>query len=548
MVAGGVFGLYIAHLLYYLNPQIDIGTTHLLAVSLLYALLCALIAGSLLWVLRLARRRWFPPAEPKPHGFGIITFSALFSAVFYWIHLATLRVYLPRASVRMLANATTIIGITAFLLFLLWLVERNASRRVSDLVFLIGCGLIGLSVFFLHQRREIYPIEHREAVVANVGPIAGERQIIVVSVRSLPFDWIVKISGETPLPWFDAMREGEYFARLEPFPTTSARAISASLATGKLPYRHGVTGRYSYRTAINGPGEEFLLLPNGLNFHTWGLIPPVQRVSIRLPSGRALPFWRLFSRLGFQTAVVNWPFTTDLRTPGTRVISDATVRKLASSAPRNEDVEEVEQRFTALPEHGRAIAVSALQSDLTALAVGREQIEKIHPALTVISLNGLGELDDQLETGGNELSPRSSAGGDAIRAYIEELDTLLGDLSRRFPAAHLYVVSSSGPNPRHIAADPLDFLELWLELDDPGSSDGFLLIRGQGVAHQENPPTSQVVDFVPTLLFGSGLPVARDMDGRVITEAFQDSVLRSTTFSLIPSYEADRLIVRRPEP
>jgi len=50
---------------------------------------------------------------------------------------------------------------------------------------------------------------------------------------------------------------------------------------------------------------------------------------------------------------------------------------------------------------------------------------------------------------------------------------------------------------------------------------------------------------VPTLLFASGLPIGRDMDGRVLTDAFTDEMLRRNALSVIQTYEAERVVVRR---
>ena len=43
----------------------------------------------------------------------------------------------------------------------------------------------------------------------------------------------------------------------------------------------------------------------------------------------------------------------------------------------------------------------------------------------------------------------------------------------------------------------------------------------------------------------AGLPVGRDMDGRILTEAFDDEFLRQTKLSAIQTYEAEQLVVRR---
>ena len=46
------------------------------------------------------------------------------------------------------------------------------------------------------------------------------------------------------------------------------------------------------------------------------------------------------------------------------------------------------------------------------------------------------------------------------------------------------------------------------------------------------------------MLYAAGLPVGRDMDGRVLTGAFTDEQLRGNPLSVVQTYEARQLVVR----
>ncbi|HET8646104.1 MAG TPA: hypothetical protein VFO85_11480, partial [Vicinamibacteria bacterium] len=46
------------------------------------------------------------------------------------------------------------------------------------------------------------------------------------------------------------------------------------------------------------------------------------------------------------------------------------------------------------------------------------------------------------------------------------------------------------------------------------------------------------LDLAPTMLYLMGLPVARDMEGRVLTEMVEESFLRAHPLTFIPSYES----------
>jgi len=59
VLAGAIFGLYMANLLYFLNPQIDITPARLVTVTIVYGLICGILFGSALWGLRALRVKLF---------------------------------------------------------------------------------------------------------------------------------------------------------------------------------------------------------------------------------------------------------------------------------------------------------------------------------------------------------------------------------------------------------------------------------------------------------------------------------------------------------
>ncbi|HET7712425.1 MAG TPA: hypothetical protein VFL80_10895 [Thermoanaerobaculia bacterium] len=542
--AGATFGLYVTHLLYFLNPQIDVTRTRLAMDTLVYGTICGAIFGSLLWALRAIRLRIMGDAPGPEHarGFGFIVMAAFAAATVYWFHLATVRQYLPIGAVRMLSIGANVVSATAFLLLILWTIERNAKKGVSRTILTLGLLLIALSSVALYQRRGRYRDARRTAVVANAGTLAEQQPVVMVAIRNLPYDWIVTVSGEGGLSFFDGATRSGYFTRLEPFPTTSPKALWASLITGKLPYGHGVTGRFSYRTALSSrdPDERYLLLPNGVGFRAWGLLPPVKRISANLPSGEALSLWSLFERLGLRAAVINWPGSKSAT--ASLIVSDDAIR---SASLRHPDASRVGERFRGTGEAQQRI-VHALLADGTAIG-GLTRASASTPFdLRVAALEGFEEAQRAVHIFRNEIPPADSLKGITARAYLRELDRLLASVSIAFPNHLLVVVSPNAPVARRPPATPLSLLQDAISEADRSSDDGFLLMTGPGVRSAARPSPVAVTDVVPTVLFAVGLPVARDMDGRVVSEAFDEQFLRQRPLSLIPTYEAQRLVVRRP--
>lgn len=558
VLAGAIFGLYIANLLYFLNPQIDITPGRLATVTIVYGLICGLLFGSALWLLRALRVRLFGKPETnggfRPHGFGFVVLAAFLAAAIYWMHLEVFRIYLPVGAVRVLAKATNLITATAFVLLLIWFAERNADRRTSRILFVVGVVLIAISSFFLYQRRDSYRTEEHAVVVADIGTVAGQRPVIVVAIRNLPYDWILTLAGEGSLPFFEQARTRGYFTRLEPFPTISPKSLWASVATGKLPFRHGVTGRLAYRTPLNRDGERFLIIPAGVGFKAWGLIPPVKRISTPLPSGLALPLWTLFERLGLHAAVIGWPWSEPIGSE--RVVTDryfenssrqtdevvppqfaAEIAKLETVPPESET-----QRFNGTG-NARQRIVNGLSADLTSMAILRASAPSF--PLTVCTLGGFEQAQRAIHIFNNDLPARSTVKGLVLRAYAEQLDRMLAALARDYPNYMIVVVSPSGPVPPQLPATPYALLRDFIDPADPSSDDGFVLIRGTGIVHSEKPRSAMAVDVVPTVLYIAGLPVGRDMDGSVLSEAFSEELLRTNPLSLVQTYEAQRLVVRR---
>jgi hypothetical protein len=558
VLAGAIFGLYIANLLYFLNPQIDITPGRLATVTIVYGLICGLLAGTILWLFRVLRVRLFGKPETdrdyRPHGFGFVVLAAFVAAALYWMHLEVFRIYLPVGAVRVLSKATNVITATSFALLILWFAERNAGRRVSRILFVAGVLLIAISSVFLYQRRDSYRTEAHAVVVANIGTVAGQRPVIVVAIRNLPYDWILTMAGEGSLPFLEQVRLHGYVTRLEPFPTISTKSLWASVATGKLPFRHGVTGRLGYRTPLNKPGERFLIIPGGVGFKAWGLIPPVERIATPLPSGLSLPLWSLFERLGVHAAVIGWPWSQ--AAGASRVVTDryfesasrnarevvppelaAIVANLKSVPPEAET-----QRFNGTGAARQRI-VNGLAADLTSIAILRASAGEF--PLTVCTLGGFEEAQRAIHIFSNELPPRSNVKGLVLRAYAEQLDRMLATLARDYPNHTIVVVSPSGPVAPELPATPYALLRDFVDPEDASADDGFVLIRGPGIVRSEKPRAALAVDIVPTVLYIAGLPVARDMDGSILAEAFSEESLRTNPLSVVQTYEAQRLVVRR---
>ena len=70
-----------------------------------------------------------------------------------------------------------------------------------------------------------------------------------------------------------------------------------------------------------------------------------------------------------------------------------------------------------------------------------------------------------------------------------------------------------------------------------GAPDGVVFLAGEGIRQGFQLEGAEVIDVMPTLLYGLRFPIAGDLDGRVLTSAFESSFLAGNPLTFVPSYE-----------
>ena len=68
--------------------------------------------------------------------------------------------------------------------------------------------------------------------------------------------------------------------------------------------------------------------------------------------------------------------------------------------------------------------------------------------------------------------------------------------------------------------------------------DGTLILSGNIIKKNHKITNARVLDITPTLLYALGLPLGRDMDGKVLKDAFETQYLDKHPIKYIPSYDA----------
>jgi hypothetical protein len=202
-------------------------------------------------------------------------------------------------------------------------------------------------------------------------------------------------------------------------------------------------------------------------------------------------------------------------------------------------------RADALAE--RVLVEDALAPDLTYERVGKLLRKTYDPAFFVSYAYGLDVVGHTFlrhsrpDEFGDVPVAEVRLYGRVLERYESLADQWVADAEGSLRSGEiLLVISGYGMEPVPIWRRLLD----WLGGVPPrggthaSAPDGFILAVGDGIRRGAVVRGVTVLDVAPTVLYLVGLPVARDMEGRVLTELFDDEFLAEHPVSFIPSYES----------
>jgi predicted AlkP superfamily phosphohydrolase/phosphomutase/Tfp pilus assembly protein PilF len=305
-----------------------------------------------------------------------------------------------------------------------------------------------------------------------------------------------------------------------------------SVATGKRADRHGVHGFVEER-------------PDGTGVR-----------SVSSLSLGALPLWTILSRSGLPSAVVGWYATHPATGGGDLVVSDAYPRVAGpdfDSWPMPPDAVTPERLRATLRElrvHPADLAAEqlryfvpeaaridfALDARLSRLARWLAQCATVHAAATYLAERERWALlavhYETIDRVCHEFmryrAPRMASVteedvalyGDVVDSCYRFHDMMLGRYMRLVgPETTIVVVSAHGFHsdhlrPTHREDAPTHDAAPWRR------PSGILVARGPGFKRDELVFGASLLDVAPTVLTVLGVPVGRDMEGRVLAQAF----------------------------
>ncbi len=387
------------------------------------------------------------------------------------------------------------------------------------------------------------------------GPGAGGR-ILMVGIDSADWDVIGPLMDEGKLPNLAALVESGVSCDLHSLePKQKSPTIWATIATGKLPEKHGITD----------------------------YVDPLTKNLMTSNVRTARTFWDIIGERGMTVTVVGWlvswpaeavngymvtdyfrysprpdrPLPEHLTYPED-LLDEVESLRVVSEDITDEDLDRfidldaamtadeaqrlpVDQMFAemrAISEiERRALALSnILAGDRTFLSVTRHLMRDRPTDVSIVYLRGVDTASHKFwadahpgEVGFPVSQTESRVFGGTVARYYEYADEMLGFLVDDFGDGTVIVCSDhgfEGPKPGQPPGG----------INDHGPL-GILVMSGDAFKDGVQIPERSVRDVTPTILALCGLPVGDDMDGAVIEDAFEPAFLRSHPVRRVPTYE-----------
>jgi predicted AlkP superfamily phosphohydrolase/phosphomutase len=362
----------------------------------------------------------------------------------------------------------------------------------------------------------------------------GDR-VLLVGIDAATWDVIRPLMAAGRLPTLTSLVRAGWSATLESIEPTISPAIWTSIATGTRPAVHGITG-------FLAPGPDGRAIPVTSNVR------------------RREPLWAIASRHARSVNVVGWYVTWPVEAVNGVMVSDRFVdadrgelvgggsqsltpdRPGVYPAALGTELEKLfvrADRFIDPYEREFHRVFKAYPVDATRTAIA-ERLMRERPAdLTLVYLWGIDPIQHhfwkyyQPETWpGPPLPPADvELNRRKIPDYYEDTDAFLGRLlAAAGPRATVVVVSDHG-------AGPL----LTYDASNPVSGDhrpeGIVVVAGNHVRHGGGERRASILDIAPTVLYLLGLPVGRDMEGRVLEEAIDPAFLAANPPQTVATHE-----------
>lgn len=381
-------------------------------------------------------------------------------------------------------------------------------------------------------------------------------KVIVLGLDGVDPDVVELLVAEGKLPNFQKLREKGAFGRLRSSKPLLSPILWTTIATGKPPIEHGI----SHFVAVNDQTGE--------------------RIPVTSPMRRVKALWNILTEAERKVGVVGWWATWPAENVLGTVVSDHTCYhflfpegaggssntvglvhppdQFAQIAPMilrpadltSEQLEpfvrvnsdEVNRKFEFEDElsHFKWALATAESYKRIGLHLWNEQ----RPHLLMVYVEGVdstshlfGHLFRRDDLAGH-LAEQHARFGDSVEAMYRYADRLIGEFLNEIDGnTTLMVLSDHGFELGALHEDPSKARDLRRVSERYHRLNGILYLYGNHVRPGSQIEEPTLLDITPTLLSLTGISPARDMPGRVLTEALTLSTDVSSAARTVASYE-----------
>jgi predicted AlkP superfamily phosphohydrolase/phosphomutase len=576
MAAAALATSYVIALVLHLNPNLPLHPARLVplasTVGLYYVVHLTVVFYVLLVVRQLLARQVFSPAWISVDVLAWLSaMAAAAGTALMWRNLVTFSLVLDLPTVSALVSSVMVLAATSGLCLLLAVLRRKMpdARRVWAALLLVVMAASVAALLAL-RGRGVPPLLEARRIDASFDRARHEAtgRVTVMAMDAASLDLITRATAEGRLPNFGRILDAGAVRHLATLHPTSAEAVWAAVATGKLPQKNGVRSSAIYQLA--GGRESVQLLPDYCFAHgleRFGFLVEQGHTSATL---RTRPLWSILSTEGFTVGVVGWPLTHPAPVVRGYVVSD-TYHRVALTASGLDDPSAIYPPELQLPalaamddaiNETPAVVAASLEDTGPVAAEGRHDtpartdriydriasaMARARPAqVTLIryqSLDPIGHyfLRYALPADFGDVADEDRRRfGPVLERHYAAIDNAVGvAMAGLGPDDLLIVVSGFGMEPLGLGKRLIERV-----IGDPEISgsheaapDGFLLAYGAPVARGRQQGRASVVDIAPTILYFLGLPLGRDMDGYARTDLFQPSFTAERPITYIPTYD-----------
>jgi hypothetical protein len=356
--------------------------------------------------------------------------------------------------------------------------------------------------------------------------VSTGQHVDVIAIDGIDPATLERLRTAGRLPNFSRLL-GQSIAMLTPEADRDPAKVWTTIATGQPPEKHGIRGLESRQIAgVDGQFRSESRVWSALTAATD--LVRLTRPAIASGEQRLIPaFWEVAARAGLRTAVVHWWATWPAPQDLGIVISDRAILRLEAGGPLDGEIapaslyDTLKKQWTetdasvaraaaerATPPHTSAEIASvftrAANLDASVMALANANLGPLD--LRVVYLPGLDIVQHALFGSANPAAMAPSEAADrlsALEAYYAFLDDTLGAFVGASPAPDRTCILVTEPG-RVTTASP-----------------GLLAIAGAPASAQHVTATDTSV--AATVLYALGVPVARDLASRAVTDLFSST-------------------------